>query len=117
MAAKSSMPLDVLSSAAAGSLEKLAAVDAVRDWVVPRTDTSPLVFRIDPLVRSMTMLALTPGFLDRRDSFSSKRALFPYRLSRALVLSNISSLVFCVRERSRRTLATSAIVKRSWLAW
>lgn len=72
------MPLEVLSSAAAGSLEKDAAVDAVRDCVVPSTETSPLVFSIDPLARSITMLALTPGFLDRRDSFSSKMALFPY---------------------------------------
>ena len=77
MAAKSSMPLEVLSSAAAGSFEKDAAVEAVRDCVVPSTETSPLVLRIDPLDRSMTMLALTPGFLDRRDSFSSRMALFP----------------------------------------
>lgn len=78
MAAKSSTPFVSLSSAVSASFEKDAAVDAFRDFVVPSAVTSPLVLRIAPLALSRTMLALTPGFLVSRASFSSRTADCPF---------------------------------------
>jgi len=80
MAAKSSTPLASLASARGASLEKDAAVAASRDLAVLKADTSPLVLRTAPLARSRTMLALTPGFLVNRPSFSS-RASCPFACS------------------------------------
>lgn len=75
--ANSSMPCDSPSSAAGASLEKEAAVDAFRAFAVCSASIWPLVLRIAPLALSSTMLALTPGFLPRRSSFSS-RASCPF---------------------------------------
>ena len=73
MAAKSSIPCDSLSSAVGASVVvSVVAVDVVRDLAVRRADASPLVLRIAPLCLSRTKLALTPGFLVRRPSFSSR---------------------------------------------
>lgn len=77
ISANSSMPCDSPSSAAGASLEKEAAVDAFRAFAVWSASTWPLVLRIAPLALSRTMLALTPGFLTRRPSFSS-RASCPF---------------------------------------
>lgn len=78
IAAKSSTPFDSLRSAVSGSFEKEAAVEAFRDFVVPRAVSSPLVLRMAPLALSRTMLALTPGFLVKRASFSSRIAACPF---------------------------------------
>lgn len=48
------------------------AVDVVRDFEVCKASTCPLVLRIAPVARSRTMLAFTPGFFDKRPSFSSR---------------------------------------------
>jgi hypothetical protein len=77
MRANSSSPLDSLSSAAGTSFEKDAAVASFRDLDVRNAAISPLVLRIDPVERSSTILALTPGFLVTRPSFSS-RASSPF---------------------------------------
>lgn len=77
ISANSSTPCASPSSAAGASLENEAAVDAFRDFAVWSASIWPLVLRIAPVARSKTRLALMPGFLARRPSFSS-RASCPF---------------------------------------
>lgn len=73
IAANCSTPRDWPSSGTAVvSLEKDEAVDVVREFVVWSASICPLVLRMAPVARSRTMLAFTPGFFDRRPSFSSR---------------------------------------------
>jgi len=75
MAASASTPWScfVEDPPSTASLEKDDAVCAGSDDFRLRIEeTWPLVFRMAPEVRSSTMLPLTPGFLERRLSVSSR---------------------------------------------
>ena len=65
-------------------MEKEAAVDALRDLGVCSAASWDRVLGLAPVARSRTLRALTPGFLARRPSFSSRASCpFVYKGKRA----------------------------------
>jgi len=81
IAASSWTPCSWLEGPTPASLEKdpvaWFGTGELRGFVLRIDETWPLVFKIAPDARSRTMVALTPGFLERRLSVSSRASAAP----------------------------------------